>query len=65
MAGTLEELWLSYNQVVKLGGLECCTLLRVLYVTNNQLRDMKELECIPPSVEARALPPNQHTRRAS
>jgi Leucine-rich repeat (LRR) protein len=56
VAGTLEELWLSYNQIVKLGGLECCTQLRVLYVTNNQLRDMKELECIPASVEARHTP---------
>jgi hypothetical protein len=53
VGGTLEQLWLSYNQIVKLGGLEPCAKLRVLYLANNGIRDFKELESIPSTVEVR------------
>jgi hypothetical protein len=39
VAGTLEELWLSYNGVSSLDGLATCSKLRVLYMSNNQARD--------------------------
>jgi dynein light chain 1, axonemal len=55
VSGTLQELWLSYNQVIKLTGLEQCAKLRVLYLANNLIRDSKELECVPPSVEEISL----------
>lgn len=55
MSGTLEELWLSYNQIIKLGGMEQCAKLRVLYLANNLIRDARELECVPPSVEEISL----------
>ena len=43
---TLEELWLSYNNVEKLSGLENCTNLRVLYLGNNKISSFDELERI-------------------
>lgn len=55
VGGTLQELWLSYNQIIKLSGLEPCTRLRVLYLANNLIRDLKELEAVPPSVEEISL----------
>ncbi len=54
VAGTLEQLWLSYNQIMKLTGMECLTKLRVLYLANNQIKDYKELDSVPQTVEARA-----------
>jgi dynein light chain 1 len=51
VCGTLQELWLSYNQVIKLSGLEACTRLRVLYLANNLIREFKELEAVPGCVE--------------
>jgi hypothetical protein len=41
--------------VQKLSGLECCTRLRVLYLANNQLKDFRELDCVPQSVEELSL----------
>jgi len=38
VAGSLEELWISYNQIASLDGIACCTKLRVLYMSNNQVR---------------------------
>jgi len=55
VAGTLQQLWLSYNGIIKLSGLECCTQLRVLYLANNLIKDYKELECVPSSVEELSL----------
>ena len=51
VGGTLQELWLSYNQIIKLSGLEACTQLRVLYLANNLIREYKELEAVPGCVE--------------
>jgi len=53
VGATLEQLWLSYNQIGKLGGLEPLTKLRVLYLANNGLREYKELEAVPQTVEVR------------
>jgi hypothetical protein len=40
VGATLEELWVSYNQISSLDGLAGCTpRLRVLYMSNNQVRD--------------------------
>jgi len=39
VAATLEELWVSYNQIASLDGLQACSHLRVLYIGNNAVRD--------------------------
>jgi dynein light chain 1 len=44
VADTLEELWLSYNQIVSLDGLQGLPHLHVLYLSNNAIRDWNELE---------------------
>ena len=38
IADTLEQLWLSYNQVEKLSGVERLEKLRQLYLSNNKVR---------------------------
>lgn len=38
VAGTLQQLWISYNQIEKLGGLTCLKNLKVLYMSNNKVR---------------------------
>ncbi len=62
VAATLQQLWLSYNMVSKLEGLKGLPQLKVLYLANNLIRDVKELENLPPSLEAR---PGTHTRRTA
>lgn len=44
VAGTLEELWISYNQISSLDGLQPCVNLRVLYMANNAIKDWSELD---------------------
>lgn len=44
VAGTLEELWVSYNQISSLDGLAGCTNLQVLYISNNQIKSWAELD---------------------
>ena len=41
---TLEELWLSYNQISSLDGLVSCTALTTLYLANNRISDWAEVE---------------------
>ena len=53
VAGTLQQLWLSYNNIGKLDGLPPLPQLRVLYLANNLIRDLKDIEGLPPSIEAR------------
>jgi len=53
VAGTLQQLWLSYNNIAKLDGLPPLPQLHVLYLNNNLVRDLKELETLPGSLEAR------------
>jgi dynein light chain 1 len=38
VAETLEELWLSYNQIERVNGVECCKKLKVLYLSNNKIK---------------------------
>lgn len=48
---TLEELWISYNLIEKLKGLQFLKKLRVLYTSNNLIKDwiefasLQELPC--------------------
>lgn len=42
VADTLEELWLSYNLIDKLKGINGLKKLRVLYMSNNMVRDWVE-----------------------
>ena len=43
VAGTLEELWLSYNDVSRLDGVLCLQNWRVLYMSNNKIGDVDEI----------------------
>lgn len=53
VADTLEELWISYNFIEKLKGVDVLKKLKVLYVANNLIKDWSEFnklqEC--PSLE--------------
>lgn len=42
VSDTLEELWLSYNLIDKLKGINGLKKLRVLYMSNNLVRDWVE-----------------------
>ena len=43
VGATLEELWLSYNQIEKLDGLQPCVKLQVLYMSNNKIKAWDEI----------------------
>ena len=40
---TLEELWLSYNQIEKLDGLQPCIKLHTLFISNNRIKSWDEV----------------------
>ncbi|CAF1581629.1 unnamed protein product [Adineta ricciae] len=40
---TLEELWISYNSIQKFDGILNMKKLRVLYISNNQIKDWSEI----------------------
>lgn len=42
VADTLEELWLSYNLIEKLKGVGVLKRLKVLYISNNLVKDWSE-----------------------
>ncbi len=44
VSGTLEELWISYNQISSLDGLESCQNLSTLYISNNNIKSWAELD---------------------
>jgi dynein light chain 1 len=44
VSNTLQELWISYNALEKLAGIERCSRLRVLYASNNKIKDWAEIE---------------------
>ena len=46
VADTLEELWLSYNQITSLDGLGNLRNLTTLYIANNNVRAWSELDKI-------------------
>jgi dynein light chain 1 len=44
VGATLRELWISYNQISTLDGLNCCTQLQTLFISNNKIKDISELK---------------------
>ncbi|KAJ1626984.1 hypothetical protein T492DRAFT_842740 [Pavlovales sp. CCMP2436] len=44
VAGTLKQLWISYNNLIALNGIEKLQHLEVLYMSNNKVHDIKEIE---------------------
>lgn len=42
MGDTLEELWVSYNLIEKLKGINVLRNLRVLYMSNNLVKEWSE-----------------------
>ena len=42
-AGTMEELWISYNSISSLDGIDSLSKLTTLYMSNNKLHDFGEL----------------------
>lgn len=44
VSGTLEQLWLSYNQISSLDGLSYLTNLTTLYCSNNLIKSFSELD---------------------
>mmetsp|Transcript_50328 Transcript_50328/g.109612 ORF Transcript_50328/g.109612 Transcript_50328/m.109612 type:complete len:202 (-) Transcript_50328:119-724(-) len=44
VADTLEELWISYNSISSLSGVEKLGNLRVLYISNNKIASWAEVE---------------------
>ena len=44
VAGTLQQLWISYNQIASLDGLACLTNLTTLYCSNNAIKSFAELD---------------------
>lgn len=43
VASTLEQLWISYNQIASLEGLQCLVNLSTLYMSNNKIKSFEEL----------------------
>lgn len=41
---TLEELWISYNLIEKLKGIQCMKNLKVLYMSNNLVKEWGKLQ---------------------
>lgn len=44
VADTLEQLWLSYNEISSLDGLQGMNKLEVLYMSNNSIKEWSELD---------------------
>jgi dynein light chain 1 len=44
VAGTLEQLWLSYNECRDVDGVLCCRRLKTLYLAHNKIKDWSEIE---------------------
>jgi dynein light chain 1 len=44
VSATLEELWISYNQITTLDGLAACSNLTTLYISNNLIKSWAELD---------------------
>lgn len=44
VAPNLQQLWISYNSLDRLNGIENCTHLRVLYASNNKIKDWDEID---------------------
>lgn len=44
IGSTLRELWISYNQISALDGLNCCSKLQTLFISNNKIKDITEIK---------------------
>jgi dynein light chain 1, axonemal len=44
ISSSLEELWISYNQIASLDGLSACSNLTTLYISNNLIKQWSELD---------------------
>lgn len=55
VGATLKELWLSYNQVSALDGLQPCSKLTTLYMSNNKVKDFGELAKLQGNPELAAV----------
>lgn len=44
VANSLQQLWISYNQIEKLTGVTVLKKLRTLYISNNKIKDWVEME---------------------
>ena len=44
VGATLRELWVSYNQISTLDGLNCCVKLETLFISNNKIKDVGEVK---------------------
>lgn len=51
MSDTLEELWISYNQIDKLKGIGSLKNLRVLYMANNSVKEWVEFNRMQVNIE--------------
>ena len=52
---TLKELWLSYNQIEKLDGLNTCIHLHTLFIAQNKIKVWDEIGRLAPLPEIRNL----------
>ena len=43
IAGTLEQIWLSYNEISNLDGVLCCGKLKTLYISHNKIKSWEEI----------------------
>jgi len=43
VASSLEQLWISYNQISSLDGIACLVNLHTLYISNNAIKSFSEL----------------------
>merc|ERR1711957_498048 len=43
VSATLEQLWISYNSISTLDGLNTCGKLNILFISNNKIKDINEV----------------------
>jgi dynein light chain 1, axonemal len=55
VGATLEELWISYNQIEKLDGLQPCVKLATLYIGNNKIKAWDELSKVSQLPEIKSV----------
>ena len=44
VVNSLKELWISYNYIEKLDGLQPCSKLTTLYISNNKIKNWDEID---------------------
>lgn len=43
VGASLEQLWISYNQIEKLDGIQGCVRLHTLFISNNKIKNWEEV----------------------